>query len=180
MRPATSTIQREPEAKTYLLGDLIMNMTDFVNSNYIKGEDIAQNVLIEATIASVKRKEFEDSEKSVIALEDGRQVVLNQTRLKVLIGAFGPNSENWIGKPVILSRGQERYGGKSVPAVRMEPIVAPRIAAAGSAQPLHSPQPVQITRGSSDIQSGPAAWDDPPPAPPPPDRYEGPDDDIDF
>ena len=54
-----------------------MNMTDFINSNYIKGEDIAENVLIEATIASVKMKEFEDGVKSVIALEDGRQAVLN-------------------------------------------------------------------------------------------------------
>ena len=106
-----------------------MNMTDFINSNYIKGEDIAQNVLIEATIASVKMKEFEDGEKSVVALEDGRQLILNQTRLKALIGAFGPNSENWIGKSVILSRGLAPYAGKIVPAVKIEPIVAPRIAA---------------------------------------------------
>jgi hypothetical protein len=160
-----------------------MNMTDFINSNYIKGEDIAQNVLIEATIASVKRKEFEDGEKSVVALEDGRQVVLNQTRLKLLIGAFGPNSENWIGKPVILSRGQERFGGKPVPAVRIEPIVAPRIEAAESAQPLPSPPPGRITGGSSAIQSGPGAWDNPPPGAPLPIACDGPTDfgdDIPF
>jgi hypothetical protein len=161
-----------------------MNMTDFINSNYIKGEDIAQNVLIEATIASVKKKEFEDGEKSVIALEDGRQVVLNQTRLKALIGAFGPNSENWIGKSVILSRVQAMYAGKPLPAVKIEPIVAPRIGVTpqGSAhslpsQPAAKPQPAQVTRGSSDIRSGRGAWDDPPA--PPPTSYDGPDDDDD-
>jgi hypothetical protein len=168
---------------------MIMNMTDFVNSNYIKGEDIAQNVLIEATIASVKKKEFEDGGKSVLALEDGRQVVLNQTRLKVLIGAFGPNSENWIGKPVILSRGQERYGGKPVPAVRIEPIVAPRIGVTseGNAHPLPSPatksEPTQITRGSNEIRSASGPWDKPPPSPPAATSYDGPndvDDDIRF
>jgi hypothetical protein len=166
-----------------------MNMTDFVNSNYIKGEDIAQNVLIEATIASVKKKEFEDGGKSVLALEDGRQVVLNQTRLKVLIGAFGPNSDNWIGKPVILSRGQEKYGGKPVPAVRIEPIVAPRIGETSEANarvlpsPAATSKPAQITRGSTEIRSSSGALDDPPPSPPPATSYDGPndvDDDIPF
>ena len=118
-----------------------MNMTDFINSNYLKAEDIAQNALIEATIASVKKKEFDDGEtKSVVALEDGRQLILNQTRLKALIGAFGPNSENWIGKSIILSRGLAPYAGKIVPAVKIEPIVAPRIAA--------EPRPRLITVGS--------------------------------
>jgi hypothetical protein len=168
-----------------------MNMTDFINSNYIKGEDIAQNVLIEATIASVKMKEFEDGEKSVVALEDGRQLVLNQTRLKVLIGAFGPNSENWIGKPVILSRGQERYGGKPVPSVRIEPILAPRIGVTPeenahslpSPQPAANQQPAQASRGAIDSLSGRGAWGADPPVAPAPEVYEGPaspDDDIPF
>jgi hypothetical protein len=163
-----------------------MNMTDFINSNYVRAEDIAQNVLIEATIASVKRKEFDDGEpKSVIALEDGHQVILNQTRLKALIGAFGPNSDNWIGKSVILSRGLAPYAGKIVPAVKIEPIVAPRIAAAPQEiQPLPSPQPAQIPRGSIDIRSGPGAWDNAPartaPAPAVYDGPADPDDVIDF
>ena len=136
----------------------------------------------------MKKKEFEDGGKSVVALEDGRQVVLNQTRLKVLIGAFGPNSDNWIGKPVILSRGQERYGGKPVPAVRIEPIVAPRIGetSEANAHALPSPatksEPTQITRGLNEIRSDSRAWDNPPPSPPPATSYEGPNDvdDIPF
>jgi hypothetical protein len=111
-------------------------------------------------------------------------VVLNQTRLKELIGAFGPNSENWIGRSIILSRVQAMYAGKPLPAVKIEPIVAPRIGVTpqGSAHSLPS-QPKQTTRGSSDIRSGPGAWDSPPSSAPPPTTYDGPadvDDDIPF
>jgi hypothetical protein len=172
-----------------------MNMTDFVNSNYIKAEDLAENVLIEAVIAEVKRKEFEENGeivvKAVIALEDGRQVVLNQTRLKALIGTWGHNSANWIGKTVSISRGQAMHKGKLVPTVKIEPIVAPMIGITPqeSAHSLPTPRaaakpdPAQITRGSSDIRSGPSAWDNPPPSAPPPTAYDGPtgpDDDIAF
>jgi hypothetical protein len=108
-------------------------MTDFINSNYIRAEDLAENVLIEAVIADVKRKEFEENGevviKPVVALEDGCQVTLNQTRLMTLIGAYGHNSDNWIGKTVIIKRGTAMYAGKTVPAVKLEPIVAPKVAA---------------------------------------------------
>jgi hypothetical protein len=148
-------------------------MTDFINSNYIRAEDLAENVLIEAVIADVKRKEFEENGevviKPVVALEDGRQVTLNQTRLMTLIGAYGHNSANWIGKTVIIRRGTAMYAGKTVPAVKLEPIVAPRVAA--------EPRPKLVT-----VESGKGAPAEQAPAydeanPPPIDAI---DDDIPF
>jgi hypothetical protein len=145
-----------------------MNMTDYLSSNYIRAEHLTTDVCIEAFIAAVRSREFEDgSVKPVIHIEDGRGVVLNQTRLKTLIGSFGPNSDNWIGKPIIISRGSTLYAGKTVPAVNIEPIVAPRVAA----------EPRKAI-GSTDIRSGKGAWDDPPP--PTHDDCPGPDDEIVF
>jgi hypothetical protein len=73
-------------------------MTSFLNANYIRAEDLQENVLLEKIICEVKSKDFdEDGEvvtKPVIAFEDGSQLVLNQTRLRVLIGAHGPNANN--------------------------------------------------------------------------------------
>ncbi len=129
-----------------------MNMTDFVNSNYIKAEDLAESVCIEAIIVSVQRREFEESgeTKPVVHLEDGRGVVLNQTRLKAMIRAFGPNSDNWIGKPIMINRGLTVYAGKDVPAVVIEPVVSPRIA-------------VEPRQGRVTMESGKSASSEPSP-----------------
>jgi hypothetical protein len=105
-----------------------MNMVEFVSSSFISGEKLEPNVVIEATVVAVKRQEFEDgSIKPVVAVEDGRQVVLNQTRLAALIGAYGPNSANWIGRTIQISRGSTFYAGKPVACVTITPVVAPRI-----------------------------------------------------
>ena len=110
-----------------------MNMTDYLTSNYINAESIASDVRIEATIASVRSREFEEKGevkvKPVVYLDTGEGVVLNQTRLRRLVAAYGPNSDNWIGKTIVISRGSTLYEGKTVPAVHIDPIVAPRVAA---------------------------------------------------
>jgi len=159
-----------------------MNMTDFVNSNYIKAEDLAANILIEAVIADVKRKEFEENGqnvvKPVVTFEDGRQVTLNQTRLAALIRAYGHNSDNWIGKTVVISRGQAQFKGKPVASVKIDPIVAPRIAASRSAPPLPPPLAAPISQGPNVTPSGGDGWSGQPPSAPPPDHYDGPDADI--
>jgi hypothetical protein len=69
--------------------------TDFLNSNYFRAEDLDPNVVIETTIVSVRPREFEDGSKLVVYTDhQGKGVVLNQTRLKALITAFGPNFDN--------------------------------------------------------------------------------------
>jgi hypothetical protein len=120
-------------------------MTSFLNANYIRAEDLQENVLLEKIICEVKSKDFdEDGEvvtKPVIAFEDGSQLVLNQTRLRVLLGAYGPNANNWLGKTITISRGKTPYAGKPVPCVVIEPILAARIAAAKASEP-----PARISR----------------------------------
>lgn len=164
-----------------------MKMSDFINSNYIKGGDLEPNVLIEAVIADVKRKEFqangETETKAVVAFEDGRQVTLNQTRLKALIGAWGQNSDNWTGKTVIISRGLAPFKGDIVPSVKLDPVVAPRIGTTPERNASSLPPPPAQIIGSIDMRSGRDTCDEPPPSPPPPSFYDGPgdpDDEIPF
>jgi hypothetical protein len=59
-------------------------------------------------------------------------VVLNQTRLKALIAAFGTNPDNLIGKTVIISRVPTMFKGEPTWGVGIEPIVADRIATRGA------------------------------------------------
>lgn len=130
-----------------------INATDYLNSNFLSGDTLEPNVIIEAAIVSARSHQFEEEEKEklVIYLDyEGKGVVLNQTRTKALIRAYGINTDNWIGKPIKVFRGETMYAGKTVPCVVIEPIVATQIAA--------SPPRPALERGKTTITSGKGAW----------------------
>jgi hypothetical protein len=111
-----------------------MNMTDYLTSNYLKAADLKPGVLIEAKIVSVRPVDFEDGTTKPVIYTDymGKGIVLNQTRLKALIAAWGPNPDNLIGKTIIISQGRTMYAGEEVDAVVIKPVVADRIATHGA------------------------------------------------
>jgi hypothetical protein len=130
------------------------NMTDYLNSNLFKAVDIESNVRIEATIVSVRDRDFEDGTTKPIIYTDylGKGVVLNATRLKALIAAWGVNPDNLIGKKVVISRGMTRYQGNDVPCVEVEPVVANRIGAtARPALKAVEPPAPPTGRGSGEL-----------------------------
>jgi hypothetical protein len=110
---------------------LMLSATDFLNSNYFRAEDLDPSVLIETTIVSVRTRDFDDGSHKLIVYTDhqGQGVVLNQTRLKTMIAAFGSNFDNWSGKKIVIRRGSTLYSGKQTPAIVVEPVVPTRIAA---------------------------------------------------
>lgn len=67
------------------------NMTDYLNSNLFNAAGIEPGVRIEATIVSVRDRDFEDGTTKPIIYTDylGKGIVLNTTRLKALIAAWG-------------------------------------------------------------------------------------------
>jgi hypothetical protein len=149
------------------------SLTDYFNSNLFKAVDLDPdpNVRIEANIVSVRDRDFEDGTTKPIAYTDylGKGVVLNATRLKAVIAAWGTNPDNLIGKTVLIYRGSTLYQGNKVPCVEVEPVVADRIAAEQKWPALdHAP---------IDIRSGKRAWDNglPEPTPPTLDHDGGPD-----
>ena len=125
------------------------SMTSYITSNFITGEGLEENVRIEATIVGVREHDFEGDVKPTVDLDDGRRIQLNQERLKALIGGFGPNPANWIGRPIVVSRGTTTYGGKRVACVVIEPVVLTRIGA--DPKPAIATQPVR--KGSTIIDS---------------------------
>ena len=77
------------------------------DSKYLKADDMkGKTVTVE--IASVGSDEFEDGTDHVVKLilnfvgkEKG--LVLNWTNLKKLKAAFGPETDGWVGKSIMLS-----------------------------------------------------------------------------
>jgi hypothetical protein len=124
------------------------SMTSYITSNFITGDSLEENVCVEATIVGVREHDFDGDLKPTVDLDDGRRIQLNQGRLKALIGGFGPNPANWIGRPIVVSRGTTTYGGKRVACVVVEPVVPTRIAA--DPKPAIAAQPVR--KGSATIE----------------------------
>ena len=152
-------------------------MTAYITSNFITGESLEENVRIEATIVGVREHDFEGDVKPTVDLDDGRRIQLNQERLKALIGGFGPNPANWIGRPIVVSRGTTTYGGKRVACVVVKPVVPTRI----GADPKPAIAAQRMRKGSTTIESSLSApVESPPEQAPAPDCYDGPDDEIPF
>jgi hypothetical protein len=134
------------------------SMTAYITSNFITGDSLEEDVRIEATIVGVREHDFGGDVKPTVDLDDGRRIPLNQTRLKALIGGFGPNPANWIGKTIILSRGTTTYAGKPEACVVVEPVVPTRIAA--GPKPAIAAQPVR--KGLATIEGGLSAGNESP------------------
>ena len=107
-----------------------MLMSDFV-TGCVKAEELEAGFCETARIMAVDFRQFEEGTKGVVFLDifHGRAVVLNQTNLKMLIGAFGPNSENWAGRDVTVNRTLADFKGKPVPAIRLEAVRRPAVPA---------------------------------------------------
>lgn len=77
------------------------------------------------TIAAVKAEKVgpEQEQKAVVYFAEAEQgLVLNKTNASVLDEAYGNETEDWIGKPVVMFRGQTKFGGKTVPAIRLKVV----------------------------------------------------------
>jgi hypothetical protein len=60
-----------------------------------------------------------------LVFESGEVLSLNATNNKILIRAYGPNSDDWIGKDIELFRGEIEYQKKMQEAVMVRPISPP-------------------------------------------------------
>ena len=108
-----------------------MDMSGFTGSNFITAEFLeflGPNVRIETKIVSAGLREFAEGDKPVIFVDyQAKAVVLNPTRAKVLCSAYGLESANWIGRTVIISRGETTYSGKKTGCVEIEAVGGQRI-----------------------------------------------------
>jgi hypothetical protein len=98
-----------------------MNVNDAFPSNYLKATDL-QNKEIPVTVSKVVMEKIGDDPR-MIAYFQGKQkgVVVNKTNATNLSAAYGPETDHWVGKPVVLFSVWTDFQGKSVQAIRMRP-----------------------------------------------------------
>lgn len=100
-----------------------MNMDEAFPSKYIKASDL-RGQKHKLTIASLEMNEVGSDMKPIVYF-DGREkgLVLNKTNAGIISSKFGPESDGWIGKEVVLYPTQTQFEGKTVPAIRVENVM---------------------------------------------------------
>jgi hypothetical protein len=107
-----------------------MDMSKYIGSVFLKPGDVKAGP-IRVTIKDVVEGEYD---KPVLVFDDGTRLSLNRTNTRVLVRAYGNNSENWIGKEIELYLGRLEYDDKLNEAVLVKPI-SPSIGKKASPQP---------------------------------------------
>jgi hypothetical protein len=98
-----------------------MDMRKYRGDTFIKVDDVRGGP-IQEKIAAVKEGQYD---KPDLVFESGDLLGLNVTNTKILVRAYGPNSDDWIDKEVELFLGEVEYQKKMQPSVLVRPISPP-------------------------------------------------------
>lgn len=75
-------------------------------------------------IANVQVQQLRDRQKIVLELTNGKEsynLPLNRTNAIILAEAFGEDTDNWIGKEIILQKVKRAFQGRLVDAIEVKP-----------------------------------------------------------
>jgi hypothetical protein len=98
-----------------------MDMRNYAGSAFISVDDLRDGPRQE-TIAAVALGKFD---RPNVTFETGDQFSLNKTNTRTLINAYGPNSQDWIGKTIELCLGTATYNNEDRESVVVRPISPP-------------------------------------------------------
>jgi hypothetical protein len=107
-----STYDHQPTKETE------MDMRKYSGANFLKVDDVRDAPLREI-IANIKVGKYD---KPDMYFESGDCLSLNATNTHALIRAYGPNSDDWIGKEIELFVGEIEFENKPIDAVLVKAI----------------------------------------------------------
>ena len=100
---------------------IAMDVGKFMQGAFLRAQDLDEGDVV-TTVTGSSTKDFDDGERIIMATEFG-SVVLNKTNLKRVAGAFGSDTERWIGRSVKLCKEETNFAGKQVPCIRVYPDI---------------------------------------------------------
>jgi hypothetical protein len=129
-----------------------MDMRKYAGEHFIKVDDVRDGPLA-VQIALVKQGKFD---KPDMIFETGEILSLNTTNTKILMKAYGPNSDDWVGKEIELVLGTVKFNSEPQETVIVNPISPPLAAAAKAA----AATPLNLLKLLAHQQSEPARTGD--------------------
>lgn len=98
-----------------------MDMRKFSSETFLKVDDV-RDCPLQERIAVVKMGNFDRPD---LVFENGDVLSLNATNNKILVRAYGPNSDDWIDKEIELFLGEIEYQKKMKESVIVRPVSPP-------------------------------------------------------
>jgi hypothetical protein len=141
VRMREETLRAEKDTAT------AMNINEAFPSKYLKATDL-QGRRIEVIMADVKTEKLGDDFKPILSFKGkDKGLVLNKTNSNTIIDAYGPETDEWFGQPIILFETMVEFQGKRSPAIRVAAPVRPRQEFARRAQ-----EPDRVSNGAGQHQ----------------------------
>lgn len=97
-----------------------MKMDAMFPSKYISAADL-QGKQAKVTIQKVTMEQLEEAtEKPILYFKDRQKaMVLNRTNASTIAEAFGPDTDDWLGRDIVLGTAKVSFQGRLVDAVRV-------------------------------------------------------------
>jgi hypothetical protein len=99
-----------------------MDMRKYLKKVFLKVDDVKANGPIRMRITDVTEGQYN---KPDLTFHDGSQLSLNPTNNRVLLRAYGRDSNYWLGQEVELEVGEIQYQGQRRETILVKPISPP-------------------------------------------------------
>jgi hypothetical protein len=124
---------------------VIANLYD---SKHLKCADLLGKP-VTVTISDVTVEAFQNDgdnvRKAVLHFHGNaiKPLVINKTNYLILAHAFGPNTDAWVKKQIVVCPSMTPFKGKMVETIRVEPLLTPAVPAVnGSGEPHYTPEEI--------------------------------------
>lgn len=123
-----------------------MKISQEFPSQYLKASDLGGRE-IRVTMGRVEREEIGTDKKLVLYFQGkDKGMVLNKTNANNIASLYGPETEDWQGKRIMLTVAWVDFQGRSVEALRVRPP-----AKTGGAQKQEAPLPREMADMDDEI-----------------------------
>ena len=128
-----------------------MRVSDAFPSDYLKAADLRdKNVLV--VVDRVEMKDIGDDHKPIVYFQHkDKGLVLNKTNANNIALAYGDDTDDWIGKEIVLFPAMVDFQGRTVAAIRVRTPQAKdrarpelRVAGGGPQAAVRAPEPPPI------------------------------------
>ena len=123
-------------------------LADLYSSKHLKPADLGGKP-VTAAIKDVSVEAFpndgENVRKAVLHFHGNvsKPLVVNKTNYLILAQTFGPNTDTWIGKQIVVSPSMTPFKGKMVETIRVEPLLTRAAPAVnGSGEPHYTSEEI--------------------------------------
>lgn len=102
-------------------------LNDVFGGNFLKAEDLGGRA-VAVTIEEVEVKDFDDGKKLILSFAGkDKKLVCNRTNASIIEEVTGcSDTDDWVGKKVVLVVKKVEFQGKLVPAIRVDLNAAPQ------------------------------------------------------